>query len=62
MTTVRGKPITIITNGVAHYFEPGCDEPTRYQGRMELYDSYLRLCDPISVWIPRENVNMVSES
>ncbi|SFR37243.1 hypothetical protein SAMN04487947_0580 [Halogeometricum rufum] len=59
---VCGEPITVVTNGVAWYTDAGSDATVRHEGRIELYDAYVRLCDPVGAsWVPRENVEMVSE-
>ncbi|ELZ94896.1 hypothetical protein C440_07467 [Haloferax mucosum ATCC BAA-1512] len=59
MTTVHPTPVAVIENGTAFYYEGAS---ARHEGRIEIYDDYVRLCGgPSSTWVPRENVEQVLE-
>ncbi|ELK44128.1 hypothetical protein D320_22114 [Haloferax sp. BAB-2207] len=62
MTTVHSTPVAVIEDGTAYHFEGDSDETVRHEGRIVIYDHYVRLCGgPTSTWVPRENVEQVLE-
>ncbi|TVT89077.1 hypothetical protein [Haloferax volcanii] len=62
MTTVHSTPVAVIPHGVAFYFESGSDETVRHEGRIVLYEDYIRLCGgPLPSWVPCKNVEQVLE-
>lgn len=51
--------IKTIENATVWYYDSG--EETRYEGKMELHENWVKLCRPMATWVPRENVDMVME-
>jgi hypothetical protein len=58
--TVHQTPITVIQNATVFYDEDG--EQVRYEGKVELYEPYVRLASGLSTWVPREQVEQVIEA
>ncbi|WP_173862796.1 hypothetical protein [Salinigranum rubrum] len=56
---VHTFPIAVFPNAVAYYSEDGSQ--VCHEGRVELYEDYVRLCGGIGSWVPLENVEQVLE-
>jgi hypothetical protein len=59
--SVHKTPITVIQNATVYYYEDRDTDSVRYEGKIELYESWIRLADPTSTWVPREQVGTVME-
>ncbi|MFC7128456.1 hypothetical protein [Haloferax chudinovii] len=57
----QDEPLKVIENGTAYYYEDA-DDPVRHEGRIEIYDHWVRLCGgPAMTWVPREKVQQVMQ-
>lgn len=67
----ESDPIKTIDDGVAWYV-PGAvsvdDQDTynslktKHEGRIEIYDGWVRLGGTVTAWIPRESIDEIHES
>lgn len=62
MTTVHDTPKAVIENATVGYYE-GADAEAHitYEGRVELHEGWVRLCEPTKSWVPRERVEGIHE-
>ena len=58
--TIHETPIHVVENATAYYSEGGGDT-VRHEGKVEIYDHWIRLIDATGNWVPREQVEQVHE-
>ena len=62
MTTVHATPTAVINSATVDYYEgPDAEAHVTYEGRVALYNDWVRLCDLTASWVPRERVEGVHE-
>lgn len=62
MTTSHDTPIAIIKSATVDYYEgQGVQDHVTYEGKVELYEGWVRLMDPTKSWVPRDRVEGIHE-